>query len=84
MLSPDGGTGIRARAPYPMWPHEPGPETTKHGDRPPALEAVRALATYTTQLAAVAAVLAVQDDETATVFVGLAAAAEARIEVLAS
>jgi hypothetical protein len=45
---------------------------------------VQALATYTAKLASIAGVLVGSEDEVATVFVGLAAAAEARMEVLAS
>jgi hypothetical protein len=69
---------------WPVWPHEPGPRDTDHGADPPALEAVQALATYTAKLASIAGVLVGSEDEVATVFVGLAAAAEARMEVLAS
>jgi len=69
---------------WPFWPHEPGLEATGDRDEPPALEAVHALAAYTARLASIAGALAGRQDETATVFVGLAAAAEARIEVLAS
>ena len=69
---------------WPVWPHEPGPEATNHRGEPSALEAVQALATYSARLASIAGVLVAREDEAATVFVGLAAAAEARIEVLAS
>jgi hypothetical protein len=69
---------------WPVWPHEPGPEATNHRGEPSALEAVQALAAYSARLASIAGVLVAREDEAATVFVGLAAAAEARIEVLAS
>ena len=69
---------------WPVWPHEPGPEATNNRGEPSALEAVQALATYSARLASIAGVLVAREDEAATVFVGLAAAAEARIEVLAS
>ncbi|HEY6697953.1 MAG TPA: hypothetical protein VIZ67_07000 [Acidimicrobiales bacterium] len=70
---------------WPVWPHEPGPEAaTNHRGETPALEAVQALAAYSARLASIAGVLVAREDEPATVFVGLAAAAEARIEALAS
>jgi hypothetical protein len=69
---------------WPVWPHEPGPKATNNRSEPSALEAVQALATYSARLASIAGVLVAREDEAATVFVGLAAAAEARIEVLAS
>jgi hypothetical protein len=69
---------------WPPWPHDPPPELTPPADESPTVRAVEALGTYTQRLTSVALLLAHRRDDTATVFARLAAAAEARIEVLAS
>jgi hypothetical protein len=75
---------VACLTPLVVWPSAPGRDATDHRGEPPALEAVRALATYSARLASIAEALAGRQDEAASVFVGLAAAAEARIEALAS
>jgi hypothetical protein len=69
----------------PTWPPLPR-AAAPAADRgePPSWIAVEALGDYTQRLAAVAVVFAHREDEAATAFARLAAAAEARIEVLAS
>jgi hypothetical protein len=69
---------------WPVWPHDPVPEPPPPTDESPTVRAVEALAVYTQRLASVAMVLARRGDDTAILFAGLAAAAEARMEVLAS
>jgi hypothetical protein len=75
----------------PMSPPAPGVPSSGaerpppgRGDEPPILWAVQAMGDYAERLAAVALVFACREDEASTAFVELAAAAEARIELLAA
>jgi hypothetical protein len=66
------------RPPAPWEPPAPGP-----GDEP-ILRVVQAMGDYAERLAAVALVFASREDDASVAFIELAAAAEARIELLAS
>ena len=69
----------------PSWPPLPrAAAPAPDRGEPPSWIAVEALSDYTQRLAAVALVSADRDDQAAMTFARLAAAAEARIEVLAS
>jgi hypothetical protein len=67
---------------WPAWPSEPWHDTPGDGDEPPVLRALQALSAYTASLDAVAETLVGRQDDTATVFVELATAADSRIEAL--
>jgi len=71
-----------APASVPQAPSEP--PTAGRSDEPPVIRAVQALGDYAERLAAVALVFAYREDEASVAFIELAAAAEARIELLAS
>jgi hypothetical protein len=69
---------------WPRCPHDPVPEPPAATDQSPTIQAVEALAVYTHRLASVATVLTRRADDRATLYAGLAVAAQARMEVLAS
>ena len=58
--------------------------TPGRGDEPAILRVVQAMGDYAERLAAVALVFACREDAASVAFIELAAAAEARIELLAS
>jgi hypothetical protein len=60
------------------------PLTAGRSDEPPVMGAVQALGDYAERLAAVALVFASREDDASVAFIEPAAAAEARIELLAS
>jgi hypothetical protein len=60
------------------------PPTAGRTDQPPVIRAALALGDYAERLAAVALVFASREDDASVTFIELAAAAEARIELLAS
>jgi hypothetical protein len=60
------------------------PPTAGRSDDPPVIRAVQAMGDYAERVAAVALVFAYREDDASVAFIELAAAAEARIELLAS
>ena len=60
------------------------PPAARRSDEPPVMRAVQAMRDYAERLAAVALVFAYREDDASVAFIELAAAAEARIELLAS
>jgi hypothetical protein len=76
---------LAASAPAYLPPPAPwDPPTPGRGDEPPILRVVQAMGDYAERLAAVALVFACREDDASVAFIELAAAAEARIERLAS